>query len=195
MVRPSALERDAVGRHHRVDDLVDRAIGADPDERAVGIRAATPHVPAESADIRSAVGRDDHVVQREARQLAQVGVHRGVAPVEHVDDPSQHADHQHAAVGQPSEAGRVLVIGELVDHTPRTVGADLEHLVTPDVHHPQGVIAPTRALRHVDAVEDEADVHDERPGVSTTSHTIPVRWPSRSSSAGLRLSMWPIRTL
>ena len=75
--------------------------------------AAPTYVVAGVADIRVADGVDDHVVALARGDRRQVGVQRERAVISR-RCTGRHADHHHAAVGQPAEPGRSIV--EVAEH-------------------------------------------------------------------------------
>ena len=157
--RAVAGDDAAVGEPQLVGGPRDAAVGVHPEQGGRARRFAAHEVEAEVADVGVAVGGHDHVVGVPGAQLRQVGV-LDQRPVRFLAQHPAilHRHHEHAPVGQPAEAGRLLVDhGDLLDRP--TISGDCVHRVRVEVHEVQAPVMPARSLE----IGESLGHHRDRP--------------------------------
>ena len=126
-------------------------------------RLTAEQVAAEVADVRGAVGGDDHVVGVAGRDGREVGMGDDASVVLAAQHgPVMHRHHEQAAVRQPAQAARPIVDLEFDPGLP--VGADGHHVLEHEVGEPQPVVVPARSLAETEPIEDEFQASGMRRG-------------------------------
>ncbi len=119
--------------------------GADQRDIAELMVGPTHQIEAEVADVALPLGGDDHVIGVSGEQVVQVGVlDQAAVGLLPQDAAILHRDHEHAAVGQPAQAG-----GLTLDHTDLVDLSVVVHLVDGlgvEIHEPELVVVPARSF-------------------------------------------------
>ena len=126
--------------------------------RVVLVRVGAVHqVEAEVAGVGAALGVDEHVVQRAAAVLAQVGV-GGDRPVDRAaqDPVVLHRDHQQRVVRQEAEPGRLVL--DLDDRGLGPVRVDRVDGVAVEIRRPPAAVVPARPLEEGPALDERAQL-------------------------------------
>jgi hypothetical protein len=125
-------------------------------------RFPTHQVETEVADVGASLVVDHHVVQVAGRVPAQVGVGDQAAVGLAAQDPAvAHRDHQQPPVGQPAEAGRLLLNRRLEPEV-GAVCADRVDLGGVEVGEPEPPLVPAGRLGEFESVEHGGDLGRHR---------------------------------